>query len=52
MPNAGLLQRPGDWAISGSIGFGVRELLLVRVQEASNVALGGFPAEFLVERGD
>ena len=52
MPNAGLLQRPGDRAISGSIAFGVRELLLVRVQEASNVALGGVPAEFLVERGD
>src|SRR5712692_1936258 len=52
MPNGGLLQRPSDWAISGSIGFGVRELLLVRVQEARNVALGGVPAEFLVERGD
>jgi hypothetical protein len=52
MPNAGLLQRPRDRAISGSIGFGVRELLLVRVQEGGNVALGGFPGEFLVERGD
>jgi hypothetical protein len=30
----------------------VRELLLVRVQEDRNVALIGFPAEFLVERGD
>jgi hypothetical protein len=52
VPNAGLLQRPGDGAISGSIGFGVRELLLVRVQEACNMALGGSPAEFFVERGD
>ena len=52
MPNAGLLQRPGDRTISGSIGFGVRELLLVRLQEARNMALGGFPAEFPVECGD
>ena len=46
--DAGLLQRPVDRAISGSIGLGVRELLLVRVQEARNVALGGFPAEFVL----
>jgi len=52
MPNAGLLQRPGDGAISSSIGFGMRELLLVRVEEGRNVALGGFPAEFPVECGD
>jgi hypothetical protein len=52
MPKAGLLQRPSDRAISGSIGLGVRELLLVRVQETRNVALGGGPAEFFVERGD
>ena len=52
MPNAGLLQRPSDRAISGSIRLGVRELLLVRVQEARNVALSGVPAEFPVERGD
>jgi hypothetical protein len=52
MPNAGLLQRPRDRAISGSIGLGVRELPLVRVQEARNVALGGGPAKFFVERGD
>jgi hypothetical protein len=49
---ATLPQRPGDRAISGSIGFGVRELHLVRVQEGRNVALGGFPAEFPVECGD
>jgi hypothetical protein len=47
MLKTSLLQRPSDRAISGSIGFGVRELLLVRVQEARNVALGGDPAEFL-----
>ena len=51
VPNNDLLQRPGDGAISGSIGFGVRELLLVRVQEIRDVALGGGPAEFFVERG-
>jgi hypothetical protein len=49
---AGLLQRPGDRAISGSIGFGVHELFLVRVEEGRNVALGGFPPEFPVECGD
>jgi hypothetical protein len=32
MPNTDLLQRPGDGAISGSIGIGVREFLLIRVQ--------------------
>ena len=52
VPNTDLLQRPGDGAISGSIGLGVREFLLVRVQEGRNVALGGFPAEFPVECGD
>ena len=49
---ATLPQRPGDRAITSSIGLGVRELLLVRVQEGGNVALSGFPGEFLVERGD
>lgn len=51
VPNTDLLQRPVTERL-GSIGFGVRELLLVRVQEARNVALGGFPAEFPVECGD
>lgn len=49
---ATLPQRPGDRAINSSIGLGVRELRLVRVQEARNVALGGFPAELPVECGD
>src|SRR6266851_8674029 len=52
VPNTDLLQRPGDGAISGLIGFGVRELLLVRVQEARDVAFARFPAEFPVECGD
>src|ERR1700730_3060809 len=47
-----LLQRPSDRTISRSVGLGVRELVLVRVQEIRDVALGGFPAEFLVEGGD
>ncbi len=52
VPNTDLLQRPSDWAISGAIGLGMRELRLVRVQEGRDVALARFPAEFLVERGE
>jgi hypothetical protein len=50
--NSDLLQRRGDWTICDSIGFGVRELLLVRVQEGGNFAFSVFPAEFPIERGD
>ncbi len=47
-----LLQRPSDRTISGSIGLGVHEPVLVRIEVSRDAALGGFPAEFLVERGD
>ena len=50
--NSDLLQRRGDWTICDSIGFGVRELFLVRVQDGVNFAFSLFPAEFLIERGD
>ncbi len=47
-----LLQRPSDRTISGSIGLGVHEPVLVRIEVSRDATLGGFPAEFLVERGD
>ncbi len=47
-----LLQRPSDRTISASIGLSVHEPVLVRIEVGRDAALGGFPAEFLVERGD
>ena len=47
-----LLQRPSDRTISGSIGLGVHEPVLVRIEVSRDAALGGFPVEFLVERSD
>jgi hypothetical protein len=47
-----LLQRPSDWTLSGSIGLGVHEPVLIRIEMSRDAALGGFPAEFLVERGN
>ena len=47
-----LLQRPSDGTFSSSIGLGVHEPILVRIEVSRHAALGGFPAEFLVERRD
>jgi hypothetical protein len=46
-----LLQRPSDRTIAARSGL-VSNLFLVRIEVSGDATLGGFPAEFLVERDD
>jgi hypothetical protein len=44
-----LLHRPGDQAISSTIGLSVHELVAARIEIPGNCALGSLPPIFLIQ---